>query len=65
MFDFSLHQAAGMVAVQGSMSTQDALIVLRARAFANDSLIADVAASVITRRVCYDPMDRSWREISR
>ncbi len=65
MFDFSLHQAAGMVAVQGSMSTQDALIILRARAFALDALIADVAASVITRRVCYDPMDYSWRETSR
>jgi len=65
MFDFSLHQAAGMVAVQGAMTTSDALIVLRARAFAIDSQLADVAVSVITRRMRYEPTDQSWQAIRR
>lgn len=65
MFDFSLHQAAGMVAVQGSMTVADALVALRLRAFATEWLLADVAANVVARRLRYEPVGRSWLEVGR
>ena len=66
MFDFSLHQVAGMVAVQGSMTVADALVALRLRAFATEWLLADVAAgNVVARRLRYEPVGRSWLEVGR
>lgn len=49
--DFQLvaNQAAGMVAAQMDISVGQALIRLRAHAFANDRLLADVAADVVAR----------------
>ena len=46
-----VHQAAGMVAVQLDVSVIQALIRLRAHAFANDALLANVAEDVVRRRV--------------
>ncbi len=50
-FHFAVHNAAGMVSVQGGISVAEALIRLRAFAFDNDRLLADVADDVVARRV--------------
>ena len=50
-FHFAVHNAAGMVSVQGGISVAEALIRLRAFAFANDRLLADVADDVVARRL--------------
>jgi hypothetical protein len=50
-FHFAVHNAAGMVSVQESISVTEALIRLRAFAFSSDRLLADVAQDVISRRL--------------
>ena len=42
-----VHQAAGMVSVQASVSVPDAVVMLRAFAFAEDRRISDVATEVV------------------
>jgi len=60
MFDFSVHQAAGMVAAQGEMSIRDALVALRLHAFADNQSLSEVATSVIERRLRYQLLGRVW-----
>jgi GAF domain-containing protein len=48
---FAVHNAAGIVSVQEGISVADALIRLRAFAFANDRRVTDVARDVIARRL--------------
>lgn len=48
---FVVHQAAGMVAVQLEISVAEALVRLRAHAFANDRRLVDVATDVVARRL--------------
>jgi hypothetical protein len=62
-FDFSVHQAAGMVAVQGSMTVGDALVALRAHAFATNTTLSDLAVRVIIRQISFDPNFRAWRDV--
>jgi hypothetical protein len=50
-FHFVVHNAAGIVSVQQGISVTEALIRLRAYAFSNDRLLADVAEDVIARRL--------------
>jgi len=50
-FHFVVHNAAGMVSVQHGVSVTEALIRLRAYAFSNDRLLADVAEDVVARRL--------------
>jgi GAF domain-containing protein len=50
-FHFAVHNAAGMVSVQEDISVTEALIRLRAFAFSNDRLLADVAEDVVARRL--------------
>ncbi len=50
-FHFSVHNAAGIVSVQEGISVTEALIRLRAFAFSNDRLLAEVARDVIARRL--------------
>jgi len=50
-FHFAVHNAAGMVSVQEGISVTEALIRLRAFAFSNDRLLADVAEDVVARRL--------------
>ena len=50
-FHFVVHNAAGMVSVQQGVSVTEALIRLRAYAFSNDRLLADVAEDVVARRL--------------
>jgi hypothetical protein len=53
-FQFVVHQAAGMTSVQLGVSVGDALIRLRAHAFATDRLLADVAEDVVNRHLRFD-----------
>lgn len=53
-FRFVVHQASGMVAVQLGVNVGEALVRLRAYAFARDRVLADVAAEVVARRLRFD-----------
>jgi hypothetical protein len=53
-FRFVVHQASGMVAVQLGVSVGEALIRLRAYAFGNDRLLADVAEEIVARKLRLD-----------
>ncbi len=50
-FHFAVHNAAGMISVQQGISVTEALIRLRAFAFSNDRLLADVADDVVARKL--------------
>ncbi len=50
-FHFAVHNAAGIVSVQEGITVTEALIRLRAFAFSNDRLLADVAQDVIAHRL--------------
>ena len=54
-----VHQAAGMVSVQLGISLTDALLALRARAYAEGQTIAQVAADVVARRLSFTPPEFS------
>jgi hypothetical protein len=62
MFDFSVHQAAGMIAAQGEMSVKDAIVALRMHAFAENQSLSEVTASVIARRLRYRLEGRTWQK---
>ncbi len=49
-----VHQAVGMVSAQIGVSVDEALLRLRAHAFANDYQLAELARDVIERRVRFD-----------
>ena len=50
-FRFVVQQASGMVAVQLGVSVGEALVRLRAYAFATDRLVADVAEEIVARKL--------------
>jgi hypothetical protein len=52
-FHVVVHNAAGAVSVQLDVSVTEALIRLRAYAFANDQLLRDVAEDVVARRLTF------------
>ncbi len=56
-FQYVVHQASGMVAVQLGVSIGQALIRLRAFAFGNGRSITEVAADVVARRLSFDRSD--------
>ena len=45
-----VHQASGMVSVQAAVSIPDAVVMLRAYAFAEDRPISEVATRIVGRR---------------
>ena len=53
-FQFVVHQASGMVAVQLGIRVAEALVRLRAYAFQHGRLVADVARDVVDRRLRFD-----------
>jgi hypothetical protein len=53
-FHAEVHQASGMVSVQLGVGVGDALARLRARAFALDRTIGEVAAEVVAHRLRFD-----------
>jgi len=56
-FQYVVHQAAGMVSAQLEVTVAEALVRLRAHAFAHGRLVADVAAEVVARRLRFDEHD--------
>jgi GAF domain-containing protein len=56
-FQYVVHQASGMVAVQLGVSVGEALVRLRAYAFAQDRPISAVAADVVGRRLRFGGED--------
>jgi hypothetical protein len=54
---FQVHQATGMVQVQLGVPTDQAFLMLRARAFADGRALSDVAADVVARRLRFSPED--------
>jgi hypothetical protein len=59
-FDFSVHQAAGMVAVQGEMSLGDAMVALRAHAFGTGASMTALAESVVRRETEFEAATGTW-----
>ncbi len=53
-FQYVVHQASGMVAVQLDVSVAQALVRLRAYAFGNDRSLAEVADAIVGRRLRFD-----------
>lgn len=53
-FHLVVHQAAGMISVQLGVSPAEALVRLRARAFAADTTVDTVAAEIVARRSRFD-----------
>jgi AmiR/NasT family two-component response regulator len=50
-----VYQAMGMIAVQLSVGLEEAIAVLRARAYAAGRPVCEVAADVVARRFRFDP----------
>jgi len=59
-FDFAIHQAAGMLAVQGSTNVGEALVLLRSHAFATDTPISTLATRVIARETSFSKEKGTW-----
>lgn len=53
-FQYVVHQATGMVAVQLAVTVSQALILLRAHSFGNNRSLTDVAHDVVERRLRFD-----------
>jgi len=56
-FRFVVHQAAGMISVQLGIPVDEALLRLRAHAFASNRNVSDVADDVVARRLRFDGLD--------
>lgn len=56
-FHYVAHQAAGMVSTQLGVSIAQALVRLRAYAFAHERLLPEVAADVVAGRLRFDDQD--------
>ncbi|WP_146605371.1 GAF and ANTAR domain-containing protein [Jiangella anatolica] len=60
-----VHQAAGMVSVQLGVGVSEALVRLRAYAYAHERRLADVAADVVARRLRLAPDRRGTDDTAR
>lgn len=49
------HQASGMIAAQLAIGVDDAMLVLRGRAFSSGRPVGDVARDVVSRRLTFEP----------
>ncbi|MEA2686846.1 MAG: hypothetical protein QOE93_2041 [Actinomycetota bacterium] len=56
-FQYVVHQAAGMVSAQMDVSVAQALVRLRAHAFAHDRPVAALAADIVARRLRFPAGD--------
>ncbi|GAA0928648.1 GAF domain-containing protein [Kribbella koreensis] len=52
-----IHQATGIVTVQASVGLDEALLLLRARAYADGRPLRELAADVVAHRVTFHPED--------
>src|SRR5664280_1080543 len=57
-YHLQVHQATGMVQSQLDVQTDEALLMLRSRAFATDRPLAAVATDVVERRLRFAPEDQ-------
>jgi hypothetical protein len=57
-FQYVVHQASGMVAVQLDVSVGQALIRLKAYAFGNGRPLAEVAEDVVARKLRFEARGR-------
>jgi GAF domain-containing protein len=57
-YRLQVHQATGMVQVQLGVKTDEAFLMLRARAFASGRSLADVATDVVERRLRFSTEDK-------
>jgi GAF domain-containing protein len=57
-YHLDVHQATGMVQAQLDVSTEEAFLRLRARAFADGRSVTEVSADVINRRLQFDVEDQ-------
>jgi hypothetical protein len=55
-----VYQAAGMISVQMGVSLEEALVRLRAHAFAVGTPLDNVAGDVVRRLLRFDPDPSSW-----
>lgn len=53
-----IHQATGMVLAQAGTSARDALLLMRAHAFAQGRTVREVARDVVSRSLDFTPPDR-------
>jgi hypothetical protein len=56
-FQIQVHQATGMVQVQLDVSAEDALLMLRARAFSSGRPLMEISSDVVDRRVRFSKED--------
>jgi hypothetical protein len=56
-YQLQVHQATGMVQVQLGISTEEAFLMLRARAFATAQPLVEVASDIVERRARFSPED--------
>jgi hypothetical protein len=61
-FDFAIHQAAGILAIQGFTDVGSALVLLRTHAFATNTPISTLATRVIAHQTSYDSKSAMWSE---
>jgi hypothetical protein len=54
-----VHQATGMVSAQLDVTMEEAFVRLRARAFADQRSLADLAVDVVSRKLRFDPKDEA------
>jgi hypothetical protein len=52
----AIHQATGIITVQASVNLNEALLLLRARAYAEDRPLLDLAQQVVARKVTFHPL---------
>jgi len=52
-----IHQATGMVTIQASVKLADALVLLRAHAYAAERPVIDSARAVVSGRMRFQPED--------
>jgi hypothetical protein len=57
-YQLQVHQATGMVQVQLGVNTQEAFLMLRARAFAAGRPLVALATDVVDRRLRFSPEDQ-------
>jgi hypothetical protein len=57
-YQLQVHQATGMVQVQLGITTEEAFLALKARAFASGRSVADVASDVVQRRLRFTLEDQ-------
>ena len=57
-FQSQVHQATGMVQIQLGVTTDEAFLALRARAFATGQSLTDLASDVVARKLRFSTEDR-------